>query len=90
MGLRPQLVTELTEVNDVDLVLLAVKGPVTVCSGGVLRKILNKQRLTFEDIKLRADVTRNEASVNEITDIHIHFTIIGSQISDEKLEKAFF
>ena len=36
----------------------------------------------------RADVTRNEASVNEITDIHIHFTIIGSQISDEKLEKA--
>ncbi|TWI54440.1 OsmC family protein [Halalkalibacter nanhaiisediminis] len=61
---------------------------VAVCSGGVLRKVLQKQRIEFEDIRIQADVKRNEAGVNEVTDIHLHFIITGTNATDEKIEKA--
>lgn len=59
-----------------------------VCSGGVLKKILKKQRITFEDIRIHADVTKSEHGANEITDIHLHFTIAGTDASEEKIKKA--
>ncbi len=61
---------------------------VAVCSGGVFRKVLEKKRISYQDIRIHADVKRNEAGANEVTDIHLHFTIIGTDASDEKIEKA--
>ncbi|MDT8860948.1 OsmC family protein [Alkalihalobacillus sp. MEB130] len=62
---------------------------VAVCSGGVLRKILEKKRLSYKDIRIKADVKRNEAGANEVTDIHLHFTLFDVDASDEKLGKIF-
>jgi len=61
---------------------------IAVCSGGILRKVLEKKRITYTDIKIKADVTRNEAGVNEVTDIHLHFVIVGADATDEKIHKA--
>ncbi|ARK28991.1 OsmC family protein [Halalkalibacter krulwichiae] len=61
---------------------------IAVCSGGVLRKVLTKKRISYNDIKITADVTRNEAGANEVTDIHLHFLISGSDANDEKIAKA--
>ncbi|GAE26355.1 OsmC/Ohr family protein [Halalkalibacter wakoensis JCM 9140] len=62
---------------------------VAVCSGGVLRKILEKKRISYDDIKIKADVTRNEAGANEVTHIHLHFTLVQVDTTNEKLEKIF-
>ncbi|MFC0557485.1 OsmC family protein [Halalkalibacter alkalisediminis] len=61
---------------------------IAVCSGGVLRKVLDKKRIKYEDIKINANVKRNEAGVNEVTDIHIHFVLVGIDGTDEKIAKA--
>ncbi|OLO25166.1 osmotically inducible protein C [Alkalihalophilus pseudofirmus] len=61
---------------------------VAVCSGGVLRKVLAKKRLEYKDIKVSAEVTRNPEGAQEIQKIHMHFTIIGSNLSEEKIEKS--
>ena len=61
---------------------------VAVCSGGVLRKVLERMRLPFADIEVSAEVKRDEKETNRITHIHLHFTIKGDQLSKEKVEKA--
>ncbi|RKQ33556.1 OsmC family protein [Oceanobacillus halophilus] len=61
---------------------------VAVCSGGVLRKILEKKRISFDDIKISADVKRNPDIANRVEEIKLHFTIIGNDISEDKVEKA--
>lgn len=61
---------------------------VAVCSGGVLRQILEKMRLKVSDIHINADFERNEAIANRIEKIHIHFKITGKDLKKEKLEKA--
>lgn len=61
---------------------------VAVCSGGVLRRILEKQRIPAEDIRIKADYERNETGALEITAIHLHFTIKGQNLKEEKIEKA--
>lgn len=58
------------------------------CSGGVLRKVLGKMRISFDDIKIAADVKRNKEEANRIEEIHLKFTIIGENIQPEKIEKA--
>ncbi|WP_456272065.1 OsmC family protein [Bacillus sp. AK031] len=59
-----------------------------VCSGGVLRKILEKQRIAFEDISISADVIRNEEEANKIESVKLHFVIKGEGLKEEKLQKA--
>jgi putative redox protein len=59
-----------------------------VCSGGVLRKILEKQRIVFEDISISADVVRNEEEANKIESVKLHFVIKGEGLKEEKLQKA--
>ncbi|MBA2872554.1 putative OsmC-like protein [Anoxybacillus calidus] len=61
---------------------------VAVCSGGVLRKILEKKRLEIEDITVKADVTRNEKEANRIEKIHLHFIIKGKNLDREKVAKS--
>jgi putative redox protein len=61
---------------------------IAVCSGGVLRKILEKQRLVIDDLSITTDVTRNEEIPQEIQRIHLHFVIKGQKLVEEKIEKA--
>lgn len=61
---------------------------IAVCSGGVLRKVLERMRISFEDIKVQADVNRNEKEANRIEKIHLHFVITGEELNETKIEKA--
>ncbi|MGD6801021.1 OsmC family protein [Rossellomorea vietnamensis] len=61
---------------------------IAVCSGGVLRKILEKQRVDFKDISIKADVKRKEEEANRIEKVSLHFTITGENLKEEKIQKA--
>jgi putative redox protein len=61
---------------------------VAVCSGGVLRKVLERMRLPYENIDVQAKVTRDENEANRVSDIHLHFVIKGNELPHEKVEKA--
>ncbi|WNC14651.1 OsmC family protein [Brevibacillus brevis] len=61
---------------------------IAVCSGGVLRKVLTKMRMPCSDMKVTAEVTRNEEKANRIEKIHLHFIIHGENLQEEKVKKA--
>jgi putative redox protein len=61
---------------------------VAVCSGGVLRKVLEKMRIPYDDIKVSANVERNEKEANRVEKIHLHFVIKGENIPEEKMERV--
>ncbi|WP_087973798.1 OsmC family protein [Oceanobacillus rekensis] len=58
------------------------------CSGGVLKKVLTKMRIEFDDIKIAADVKRNPDAADRVEEIKLHFTIFGNDLSEEKVTKA--
>ncbi|RSL31642.1 OsmC family peroxiredoxin [Salibacterium salarium] len=60
---------------------------IAVCSGGVLRKIMDKRRQTVHDINITADVTRSEEGANEVQKIHLHFIVEADNITETKMEK---
>ncbi|WP_170006473.1 OsmC family protein [Bacillus fonticola] len=60
---------------------------IAVCSGGVLKKVLEKQRLVVKDLTVDADVTRSEDAVNRIEKIHLHYTLTGD-LPEVKVQKA--
>ncbi|GAA5417614.1 hypothetical protein Pryu01_02688 [Paraliobacillus ryukyuensis] len=57
------------------------------CSASVFMKILDKQRITFEDLVLQTEVKRNPDEANRIEKIKLHYVIKGKNLSDEKLYK---
>lgn len=61
---------------------------VAVCSGGIMRKILEKKRIPYEDIHIKADVVRNPEKADKIEKIHLHFTLTGIEISQAQMEKV--
>ncbi|KRD92795.1 OsmC family protein [Priestia megaterium] len=61
---------------------------IAVCSGGVLRKILEKKRIAFSDLRIQADVTRNDEKVGRIEKIHLHYIITGEDLPLDKIEKS--
>ncbi len=60
---------------------------VAVCSGGVLRKVLKKMRLNYQDIRISAEVERNPAEADRVEKIHLHFVIQG-ELPQEKVTRA--
>ncbi len=61
---------------------------VAVCSGGVLRKVLEKMRMDIQDIHIQADAERVEEEANRVSKITVHFKISGSNLDEKKIEKA--
>ncbi|MTH53558.1 OsmC family peroxiredoxin [Bacillus mangrovi] len=61
---------------------------IAVCSGGVLRKILEKKRMDIENIEIEADAVRNEEEANKIESIHVHFKIKGKGLKQDAISKA--
>lgn len=49
-----------------------------VCSGGVMRKVLDKMRMPAEDIQIEVkDVIRIEEEASRVSKVHLHFTLKG-------------
>lgn len=49
-----------------------------VCSGGVMRKVLDKMRMPAEDIQIEVkDVVRIEEEASRLSKVHLHFTLKG-------------
>lgn len=61
---------------------------IAVCSGGVLRKILEKKRIVIDDISIKTDVVRNEKEANRLEQINIHYIIKGKDLEKHKIEQA--
>jgi putative redox protein len=61
---------------------------VAVCSGGVLRKVLEKMRMEIKDIHIKADAERIEEEANRVSKISVHFRISGNNLDEKKIEKA--
>jgi putative redox protein len=61
---------------------------VAVCSGGVLRKVLEKKRLIYSDITVTTEIERNEKKANSVQKIHMHFVITGTGLTEEVIEKC--
>ncbi|RWZ58166.1 OsmC family peroxiredoxin [Halobacillus fulvus] len=57
------------------------------CSFGVYRKILDKQRINYEDIIVTAEVKRNPDEANRIEKIRLHFVVKGYHLNQDKLLK---
>lgn len=58
-----------------------------VCSGEVLRKIMEKRRQSVKDIHIKADVTKSGVGANEIQKIHLHFVVEADNVTEEQMEK---
>lgn len=61
---------------------------VAVCSGGVLREILEKMRIVVEDIHISTEVERNKEAADRVETIKMHFKITGTDLEEKKLHKA--
>jgi putative redox protein len=49
-----------------------------VCSGGIMRKVLDKMRMPAEDIQIEVkDVERIEEEANRVSKVHLHFIVKG-------------
>ena len=63
---------------------------IAVCSGGVLRNILEKMRMPATHISIEVkEVQRNENEANRIENIHLHFILEGEKIQEAKLPRVF-
>lgn len=58
------------------------------CSGLTFRKVLEKMRISFTDLHVTADIERNADIANRIEKIHLTFTVISTNATEEKLKKA--
>ncbi|MBO0589439.1 OsmC family protein [Sporosarcina sp. E16_8] len=63
---------------------------VAVCSGGVLRNILEKMRMPADNVTIEViEVKRNAEIANRVEKIHLHFIIQGQNIDESKMDKVF-
>lgn len=63
---------------------------IAVCSGGVLRNILEKMRMPAASITIEVkEIKRNAKEANKVEKIHLHFILEGDEIVIEKLPRAF-
>ena len=59
------------------------------CSGGVLRKVLEKMRMPVEEMEIDVvEVVRNPEEASRLEKVHIHFKLKGSKLDATKMERA--
>ncbi|KYG31961.1 OsmC family protein [Alkalihalobacillus trypoxylicola] len=61
---------------------------VAVCSGSVFRQIIDKKRISYKDIHISTTVIRDQEQSNKITDITVHFQLIGMNTSEDTIKKV--
>lgn len=58
------------------------------CSGGVMRKVLDKMRTPADDIAIEVvEVVRSQDDASKLEKIHFHFRIQGTNITEEKMPR---
>lgn len=58
------------------------------CGGGVMRKILDRMRMSADDIIVEVlEVERSDDEVSRLTKVHLHFKVIGSNITEAKMPR---
>lgn len=65
---------------------LVVSG-IVGCSALVFRRILEKQRISYEEFIIETDLVRNEAEANKIEKISLIFKIKGENLDEKKLKR---
>lgn len=59
------------------------------CSGGVLRKVLEKMRMPVEEMEMDVlEVVRNSEEASRLEKVHIHFKLKGSNLDATKMDRA--
>ena len=59
------------------------------CSGGVLRKVLEKMRMPVEEMEIDVlEVVRNPEEASRLEKVHIHFKLKGSSLDATKMDRA--
>lgn len=58
------------------------------CSGGLLKKVMEKKRIAFDTIKMEVEIERNEEEANKVTKIVLHFIVFGKNLSISKVQKS--
>ncbi|ARD48277.1 OsmC family protein [Sporosarcina sp. P33] len=62
---------------------------IAVCGGGVMRKILDKMRMPADDIAVDVkEVVRSQDDASRILKMHLHFTVTGSNITEDKMPRV--
>ncbi|WP_438312692.1 OsmC family protein [Sporosarcina sp. FA9] len=60
-----------------------------VCSGGVLRNVLEKMRMPAENISIEVkDVVRNAQEANRLEKVHLHFIITNSELDEKRMPRV--
>lgn len=68
-----------------DLLVSSIVG----CSGGVLRNILKKKRISYENLSMKVNVIKNEKTrVKTIEKIQIKFIFSGNQLNEKSIQDA--
>lgn len=61
---------------------------IAVCSGGVMRKTLEKMRMPAEDIQIEVkEVVRIEEDASRVAKVHLHFILKGD-IQDSRMPRV--
>ncbi|AXI00527.1 OsmC family peroxiredoxin [Sporosarcina sp. PTS2304] len=61
---------------------------IAACGGGVMRKVLDKMRTPADDIVVEVkEVVRSQDDASRVLKIHLHFTVFGSAIKEEKMPR---
>ena len=62
---------------------------IAACGGGVMRKVLDKMRMPADDIVVEVkEVVRSQDDASRLMKVHLHFTVIGSSIAEEKMPRV--
>lgn len=67
-----------------EMVLLGLGG----CSSIDVILILQKAKQSIEDCKVEISAERSESIPKVFTKIHLHFTVIGSQLNEQRVKRA--
>ncbi|MEI4831896.1 OsmC family protein [Bacillus sp. FJAT-53711] len=58
------------------------------CSAIVLRTILEKKRITYNEFTIATEIVRSEVLPKPVESIHLHYKVKAEGITQEQLEKA--
>ncbi|WP_018932550.1 OsmC family protein [Gracilibacillus lacisalsi] len=58
------------------------------CSASVFRKVLDKKRITIDDLMISAETERSSDEANKITSIHLRFVVKGVGLKKDQIEKS--
>lgn len=61
---------------------------IAACGGGVMRKVLDKMRMPADDIVVEVkEIVRSQDDASRLMKIHLHFIVVGSDITEEKMPR---